>query len=164
VPEFIHNSLESELNMKRRTLLKTSLAASLIASTGMLIPGRAIAAYPKTAFQSDDATAAMTEALGMSDYTESADIKIRAPEIAENGAVVPVQVISSMSDIVSISIVISNNPTPFIASFNLHGSDGFVSTRVKMAKTSDVLAIVKAGGKLHAAKKEIKVTIGGCDG
>lgn len=150
--------------MKRRTLLKTSLAASLLASTGMLIPGRVMAAYPKSAFQSNDATAAMTEALGVSDYAESGDIKIKAPEIAENGAVVPVQVTSSMSDIESISIVISNNPTPFVASFNLHGSVGFVSTRVKMAKTSDVLAIVKAGGKLHATKQEVKVTIGGCGG
>ena len=150
--------------MKRRTLLKTSLAASIVASTGLLIPGRVLAAYPKTAFQSDNATSAMTEALGMSDYTESGDIKIKAPEIAENGAVVPVQVTSSMSDIESISIVIGNNPTPLIASFNLHGSEGFVSTRVKMAKTSDVLAVVKAGGKLHAAKQEVKVTIGGCGG
>ena len=150
--------------MKRRTLLKSSLAAGLLASTGMLIPGRVMAAYPKTAFQNDDAAGAMTEALGMSDYTESGDIKIKAPEIAENGAVVPVQVTSSMSDIESISIIISNNPTPFIASFNLHGSDGFVSTRVKMAKTSDVLAVVKAGGKLHATKQEVKVTIGGCGG
>lgn len=150
--------------MKRRTLLKTSLAASLLASTGMLIPGRVMAAYPKTALQSDDAAAAMNDALGMSDYAESGDIKIKAPEIAENGAVVPVQVTSSISDIESISIIISNNPTPFIASFNLHGSEGYVSTRVKMAKTSDVLAIVKAGGKLHAAKQEVKVTIGGCGG
>ena len=123
-----------------------------------------MAAYPKTALQNEDAASAMTEALGMSDYAESGDIKIKAPEIAENGAVVPVQVTSSISDIESISIIISNNPTPFVASFNLHGSEGFVSTRVKMAKTSDVLAIVKAGGKLHASKQEVKVTIGGCGG
>lgn len=150
--------------MKRRTLLQSSLAASLLASTGMLIPGRVLGAYPKTAFQSNDATAAMTEALGMSDYTDSGDIEIKAPEIAENGAVVPVQVTSSISNIESISIVIGNNPTPLIASFKMYGSEGFVSTRVKMAKTSDVLAVVKAGGKLHAAKQEVKVTIGGCGG
>jgi len=150
--------------MKRRTLLKTSLAASLLASTGMLIPGRVMAAYPKTAFQNADATAALTEVFGSSDYAESGDIKIKAPEIAENGAVVPIQVTSSMSDIESISIILSNNPTPFAASFNLHGSIGFVSTRFKMAGTSDVLAIVKAGGKLHATKQEVKVTIGGCGG
>jgi len=150
--------------MKRRTLLKTSLAAGIVASTGMLIPGRVMAAYPQVAFQSDNATAAMQDALGMSDYTESGDIKIKAPEIAENGAVVPIQVSSSISDIESISIIASNNPTPFVASFNLHGSEPFVSTRIKMGKTSDIVAVVKAGGKLHAAKQEVKVTIGGCGG
>jgi sulfur-oxidizing protein SoxY len=150
--------------MKRRTLLKTSLAASLLASTGILIPGRVLAAYPKAAFENKDAAAALSEVLGASDYAESGDIKIKAPEIAENGAVVPVQVSSTMSGIESISIVVSNNPTPFIASFNLHGSEPFVSTRIKMGKTSDVVAVVKAGGSLHAARQEVKVTIGGCGG
>jgi len=150
--------------MKRRTLLKTSLAASLVASAGLLIPGRVLAAYPKTAFENKEAAGALSEALGMSDYADSGDIKIKAPEIAENGAVVPVQVSSTMSGIESISIVVSNNPTPFIASFNLHGSEPFVSTRIKMGKTSDVVAVVKAGGALHATKQEVKVTIGGCGG
>jgi len=150
--------------MKRRTLLKTSLATGLVVSTGMLIPGRVLAAYPKAAFENKDAAGAMKDALGSSDYAESADIKIKAPEIAENGAVVPVQVTSSIANTESISIVVSGNPTPMIASFNLHGSEGFVSTRIKMGKTSDVLAVVKAGGALHAARQEVKVTIGGCGG
>ena len=149
--------------MKRRTLLKTSLVVGIAASTG-LIPGRVIAAYPKAAFENSDANAALTTVMGSSDYAESADIKIKAPEIAENGAVVPVQVSSTLADIETISIVVSGNPNPMTASFNLHGSEGFVSTRIKMGKTSNVIAVVKAGGSLHATSQEIKVTIGGCGG
>ncbi len=150
--------------MKRRTLLKTSLAASVVMAAGSVIPGRVLAAYPKASFENKDATGALSDMYGMSDYAESGDIKIKAPEIAENGAVVPVQVTSSIANIESISIVVDGNPTPMIASFNMHGSEGFVSTRIKMGKTSDVLAVVKAGGSLYAAKREVKVTIGGCGG
>ncbi len=150
--------------MKRRTLLKTSLVTGVIASTGLLIPGRVLAAYPKAAFESIDIPGALTAAMGSSEYAESGDIKIKAPEIAENGAVVPVQVTSSIADTESITLIVSNNPNPMAASFNMHGSEAFVSVRVKMRKTSDVLAVVKAGGSLHAAKQEVKVTIGGCGG
>lgn len=150
--------------MKRRTLLKSSLAASAVAAVGSVIPGRVMAAYPKSAFENKDAMASLDSIYGSSDYAESGDIKIKAPEIAENGAVVPIQITSSIANTESISIVVSNNPTPMTASFNLYGSEGYVSTRVKMGKTSDVLAVVKAGGSLHAAKQEVKVTIGGCGG
>ncbi|MCP4430299.1 MAG: thiosulfate oxidation carrier protein SoxY [Gammaproteobacteria bacterium] len=150
--------------MKRRTLLKSSLAAGLVASTGIVIPGRVLAAYPKAAFENKDSSGALSDIYGMSDFAESGDIKIKAPEIAENGAVVPVQVTSSIAGTESISIVVAGNPTPLLASFNLHGSEGYVSTRIKMGKTSDVLAVVKAGGSLHAARQEVKVTIGGCGG
>lgn len=150
--------------MKRRTLLKSSLAASAVVVAGSVIPGRVMAAYPKAAFEQKDPAASLNNIYGMSDYTESDDIRIKAPEIAENGAVVPIQVNSSIANTESISIIINENPTPITASFNLLGSEGYVSTRVKMGKTSDVLAVVKAGGSLHAARKEIKVTIGGCGG
>ncbi len=150
--------------MKRRTLLKSSLATGVVISTGILIPGSVMAAYPKAAFEADDAGAALSNALGSSDYADSGDIKIKAPAIAENGAVVPIQVTSSVAGTESISIVVAENPSPLVASFNLHGSEPFVSIRIKMSKTSDVLAVVKAGGSLHAAKQEVKVTIGGCGG
>ncbi len=150
--------------MKRRTLLKTSLAAGVVVAAGSVIPGSVMAAYPKAAFENKDPVGALNDIYGTSDYADSASIKIKAPEIAENGAVVPVQVTSSIANTESISIVVNGNPTPMIASFNLHGSEGFVSVRIKMGKTSDVLAVVKAGGSLHAAKQEVKVTIGGCGG
>ncbi|MCP4488232.1 MAG: thiosulfate oxidation carrier protein SoxY [Gammaproteobacteria bacterium] len=150
--------------MKRRTLLKTSLAAGVVAATGMLIPGSVMAAYPKAAFEAKDVVSALSNALGSADYADTNDIKIKAPEIAENGAVVPVQVTSSIADTESISLVVTGNDSPLAASFNLHGSEPFVSVRIKMGKTADVLAVVKAGGSLHAAKQEVKVTIGGCGG
>ncbi|MEW8186961.1 MAG: thiosulfate oxidation carrier protein SoxY, partial [Candidatus Thiodiazotropha endolucinida] len=90
---------------------------------------------------------------------------VKAPDIAENGAVVPITVETGMEGVESISIIASNNPVPLVANFVMGtGATGFVSTRIKMGKTGDVLGVVKAGGKLHSAKKEVKVTIGGCGG
>lgn len=150
--------------MKRRTLLKSSLAASAVMAAGSLIPGRVIAAYPQAAFESPDPAVSLDNIYGMSNYAESGEISIKAPEIAENGAVVPIQVDSSIPNTESITIIVNENPTPITASFNLYGAEGYVSTRVKMGKTSDVLAVVKAGGSLHAARQEVKVTVGGCGG
>jgi len=153
--------------MNRRTLIKRTLAASAVgiaASAGLLTPGQILAAYPKAAFDAKDASAALTAAIGSSDYTQSDDIKIKAPDIAENGAVVPVTVTSGIAGVESITVLSESNNTPLVASFNLNGSEAYVSTRIKMGKTGNVVAVVKAGGVLHANKKEVKVTIGGCGG
>ncbi|MFT5504482.1 MAG: sulfur-oxidizing protein SoxY [Gammaproteobacteria bacterium] len=153
--------------MKRRTLLKGGLAsgaAGFAVTAGILTPGAVFAAYPKAAFTATDVPGALNNAIGSSDFTQSGDIKIKAPDIAENGAVVPVTVSSSIANVESISLVVEGNASPFVASFKMHGSDAFVSTRIKMGKTSNVLAVVKAGGSLHATSKEVKVTIGGCGG
>lgn len=150
--------------MKRRTLLQASLATGVIASTGLLIPGRVMAAYPKAAFESKEVDGAISAAMGSSETTDSGDIKIKAPEIAENGAVVPIQITSSIAGTETISLIVANNPSPMAAIFNLHGSEAFASIRVKMIKSSDIIAVVKAGGSLHAARQEVKVTIGGCGG
>ncbi|MET0094148.1 MAG: thiosulfate oxidation carrier protein SoxY, partial [Sedimenticola sp.] len=108
---------------------------------------------------------ALNALLGSSDMADSGDIKIKAPDIAENGAVVPITVSTGMAGVESISIIAANNPVPLVASFNMgEGAQGFVSTRIKMGKTGDVVAVVKAGGKLLSNRKEVKVTIGGCGG
>ncbi|NIA01263.1 MAG: thiosulfate oxidation carrier protein SoxY, partial [Planctomycetia bacterium] len=84
---------------------------------------------------------------------------------AENGAVVPVSVTTSIDGVESISILAEKNAAPMTASFVLGaGTEGFVSTRIKMGKTSSIIAVVKAGGKLYSTGKEVKVTIGGCGG
>jgi sulfur-oxidizing protein SoxY len=132
---------------------------------GLLSPRAVLAAWPEGAFQSKEISGALTELTGIDQMSESSDIKIKAPDIAENGAVVPVTVSSSIDGIESISVIAVNNPSPLIASFNLgEGAEGFISTRIKMGKTGDVVAVVKAGGKLYSTKKEVKVTIGGCGG
>ena len=156
------------MNQNRRVLLKGTLAAGatgIAISAGLLTPKAALAAWPKAAFEATDSKAAMEAALGNSSATESADIKLKAPDIAENGAVVPITVTSKIANTESISVIVAENGTPFAASFNLGATtSGFVSTRIKMGKTSNVIAVCESGGKLYSARKEVKVTIGGCGG
>jgi len=152
--------------MNRRTLLKSTLAVgavSVAACAGLLTPMRVMAAYPKAAFEARDSAAALSEALGSNSYEQSSDIKIKAPDIAENGSVVPVTVSTGMAA-ESISLLADANNTPLVGSFNLGAAEAYVSTRIKMGKTGNVIAVVKSGGKLYANKKEVKVTIGGCGG
>ena len=156
------------MNHKRRVLLKSTLAAGatgIAISAGLLTPKAVLAAWPKAAFEAKDANAALEAALGSSATADSADIKMKAPDIAENGAVVPITVDSGIAGTESISIIVKENGTPLAATFNLGANTaGEVSTRIKMAKTSDVTAVVKAGGKLYSTSKNVKVTIGGCGG
>ena len=107
----------------------------------------------------------MSSLLGSADSTPSADIKIKAPDIAENGAVVPVTVSTTLAGVTGITVMAAKNDQPLAANFELSGgAQGNVSTRIKMRKTSDVVAIVKANGKMYSANKNVKVTIGGCGG
>lgn len=154
-------------DLKRRILLKGTLASSALGvavGAGLLTPGQVLAAWPKAAFQAKDISGALSELMGSDSAEESTEIKIKAPDIAENGAVVPVTVSTSLAA-ESIAIIAANNPVPLIASFNLtEMAEGFVSCRIKMGKSGDVIAVVKSGGKLYRAGKEVKVTIGGCGG
>ena len=103
--------------------------------------------------------------MGSDQHTASGDIKLKAPDIAENGAVVPITVSSSVSNIEAIAIIASANAAPLTSTYMLSSAcEPFVSTRIKMGKTADVIAVVKADGKLYSATKEVKVTIGGCGG
>lgn len=158
----------NELNELRRTLLKGGCAAGIVAlaaSAGLLVPGRALAAeWNKAAFEAKSISDAI-KGLGAAGVTDSKDILIKAPDIAENGAVVPVEVTSQIAGTQSISILTDKNPLPLLAVFEFaEGAQGYVSTRIKMGQTSNVRVVVKAGGKYYSAVKEIKVTIGGCGG
>ena len=156
------------MNHNRRTLLKGTMAASatgLAISAGLLTPKAVLAAWPKAAFEAKDVDAALAASQGSSKTSESAKIKLKAPDIAENGAVVPITVTSDISGTESISVLVQKNAQPLTATFNLgSNTEGYISTRIKMGKTSDVVAVVKAGGKLYSTKKQVKVTIGGCGG
>jgi sulfur-oxidizing protein SoxY len=156
------------IDAKRRILLKGSLAAGAVGvavGAGLLAPRVVLAEWPKGAFNANSVDDALNALLGSNTHEASESIKIKAPDIAENGAVVPVTVESDAQGISSISIIAAGNQMPLIASFNLgEGALGFVSTRIKMAKTAEIVAVVKAGDKIMSSAKEVKVTIGGCGG
>jgi len=156
------------IDAKRRILLKGSLAAGAVGvavGAGLLTPRMVLADWPEAAFSANSVEDALAALLGTGSHEPSEAVKLKAPDIAENGAVVPVTVESDVPDISSISIVAVGNQTPLVATFNLGaGALGFVSTRIKMAKTAEVVAVVKAGDKVVSAAKEVKVTIGGCGG
>ena len=156
------------MNMKRRVFLKGTLASSAVAvavGAGLLSPRQVLAAWPKAAFEAKSVNDAMNSMFN-SDLAPASDaIKVEAPDIAENGAVVPVTIETSLKNVESISIIAEKNQTPLVASFNMTPkTEGYISTRIKMGQTSNVIAVVKAYGKLYSARKEVKVTIGGCGG
>ena len=156
------------MNQSRRNLLQVSSGATvmaLAASAGLFKSGNIFASeWNKAAF--DTKTLQDTvKAFGGAAATESKDIIITSPDIAENGAVVPVSVSSKMGKTESIAILVEKNPNALSAAFDIPGgTEPFVSTRVKMGQTSNVYALVKADGKYFYATKEIKVTLGGCGG
>jgi sulfur-oxidizing protein SoxY len=155
------------MNNKRRTFLQGTVAAGtvgLAVGAGLLSPRAVLAAWPKAAFEAKTVAEAMQGIVG-SDSAAEGDIKIKAPDIAENGAVVPVTVESAIGGVESMSLLADQNASPLTSSYMLGaGTQAFVSTRIKMGKTSNVIAVVKADGKLFQATKEVKVTIGGCGG
>jgi sulfur-oxidizing protein SoxY len=138
----------------------------LLAAAGWLEMGEASAqSWNKAAFDARGLPETM-KALGGGEPARSSDIVfVQTPDIAENGAVVPIGITSRIPQTDSIAILIEKNPNILAAVFELPaGTEAAVSTRVKMAQTSNVYAVVKAEGKYYVASKEIKVTLGGCGG
>lgn len=158
------------MDVSRRKALKTGGGAALLGAlfaAGFLKPedARAAAAeWNKNAFSGKTIPETL-KALGAGSPAQSTSITITAPDIAENGAVVPVTVQSGLPKTESVAILIEKNPNMLAASFDLpSGTEPVVGTRVKMGQTSNVYAVVKADGKYYTAVKEIKVTLGGCGG
>jgi sulfur-oxidizing protein SoxY len=146
----------------RRNALK--LAGALVAAV-LLKPWAALAAaWNKDAFAAKSAADAL-KTIGAAGAVQSGDIVIDAPQIAENGAVVPIEITSKIAGTSSIAVLIEKNPYPLVAKFDFaEGALPFVKVNAKMAETSDVRVVATAGGKNYVATKEIKVTIGGCGG
>ena len=155
------------MNNQRRNVLKSGSGAALLsvlAAAGIIKPGIALADWNKAAFEAKN-MADTLKALGASTPADSKDVQLTAPDIAENGAVVPVGVASSLPNISLVAILIEKNPNALAATFTLpEGTEANVQTRVKMGQTSNVYALVKSDGKFFMATKEIKVTLGGCGG
>jgi sulfur-oxidizing protein SoxY len=142
------------------------LRRTVVLALGALLarPFAALAAWNKEAFGAKSAPDAL-KALGAAGATPSKDVLIEAPEIAENGAVVPVEISSNVRGTTALLVLIDHNPFPLVAKFDfMEGALPFVKLNVKMGETSEVRVIAEAGGKHYAATKEIKVTIGGCGG
>ncbi|MBN1204772.1 MAG: thiosulfate oxidation carrier protein SoxY [Myxococcaceae bacterium] len=156
------------MNEQRRLVLKAGSSLSLLAlaySSGLLRPGAAFAAdWNKAAFEGKNLDEVM-KAFGGSAPAESKAIEITAPDIAENGAVVPVTIESKLDKTESIALLVEKNPSALSAQFDIPaGTDPYAMVRVKMGQTSNLIALVKAGGKYFFATKEVKVTLGGCGG
>ena len=153
----------------RRVILKGAGAVALVGLGNIpfsLAPAFAAAndKYPEDAFKAKSEADAIKSLYGKT--AEPSDkVKLDAPEIAENGSVVPISVSTTLADVTSIAFLVSENPNALAASYKIPaGTMPSVANRLKMAKTSNVIAIVEAGGKLYSATKEVKVTVGGCGG
>jgi len=158
------------MNAERREALRAGGALTLltlVTAAGWLRPGEAVAAeaWNKAAFETHSLEETM-KALGGGTPAASKDIVFfSTPDIAENGAVVPIGITSNVPKTESIAILIEKNPNMLAAVFDVPpGTEPTLSTRIKMQQTSNVYALVKADGKYHVASKEIKVTLGGCGG
>jgi sulfur-oxidizing protein SoxY len=150
----------------RRSVIRAGGALGLLAAfgTALLKPGRALAAWNQGAFQAKSALDGM-KALGITNPQDSGDIVIRAPDIAENGAVVPIDITSNIPGTTSISVFIEKNPFPYTGTFDFAaGAVPFVHLRAKLGESTPVRVVVAANGKYYTTAKEVKVTIGGCGG
>ena len=147
------------MNRTRRIVLAWAGGAAAVG----LLPLRASAAnWNKPGFEAK-APADAIKNLGATNLIESKDIAITAPDIAENGAVVPVAITSKIPNTQSISIIAEKNPFPLAATFEIaNGAEAYASTRIKLGQTSHVRVVVKADGRFYTAAKEVKVTVGGC--
>jgi sulfur-oxidizing protein SoxY len=157
------------MDSDRRQALKAGGAwtlVTLVAAAGWLDPREAAAqAWNKGAFETHSVDDTL-KALGGAPPAQSKDVVFfSTPDIAENGAVVPIGIRSSVPNTESIAILVEKNPNTLAAVFDIPpGTEPSLSTRIKMGQTSNVYALVKADGRFYVASKEIKVTLGGCGG
>ncbi len=152
------------MQTRRETLRQGALAASVL-TAGSLLSQPALA-FNKAAFDGKQMADAF-KALGVSGSpTESKDVTLTAPDIAENGAVVPMTVATTLPNVKEMLLIVEKNPAPLVALFNLSPEvEANFATRAKMGQSSDVYAVaVTTDGKALYAKKEVKVTLGGCGG
>ncbi|WP_439605752.1 thiosulfate oxidation carrier protein SoxY [Hydrogenophaga sp.] len=151
------------MNNSRRVALKTTGAFATLVSLGLITQSQAQAAVDRAGFEVKTLAEAL-KAVGGTPAT-SDQVTVVAPDIAENGAVVPVGATSKLPNTTEIYLIVEKNPMPLSAGFVIPaGTAADVQTRLKMGQSSNVVAVVKADGKLFSASKETKVTLGGCGG
>ena len=146
----------------KRLFLKGGMALLAVASLPRVLLA---AVWPQETFNSKTTGNALKALLGTDATTPSDQIELKVPEIAENGAVVPVTIMTSLENVESISIVVEKNPRPMAATFEIpQGTLPKIASRIKMGETSDVMAVIKTSNGIYSTAKEVKVTIGGCGG
>ena len=153
----------SRREFSRALALGSAYVATFAA--GWLRPFQSLAAeWNKTAFDAKVLADAL-KSIGAASVIESDQVQLKAPEIAENGAIVPVEITSRIPDTQTIYVFVDKNPQPLVAIFDIGaGLEPFISTRIKMGESSKIRVLVKAAGKFYVATQEVKVTIGGCGG
>lgn len=150
------------MQFTKRALMKGSFALLALAALPQVLLA---AVWPKKAFDATEMRAALVELVGTDVMATTDQITLKVPEIAENGAVVPVSIKTTLQNVESISIVVEKNPRPMVATFEiLPGTLADISSWIKMAETSDVTAVVKTSDGLYSTARQVKVTIGGCGG
>ena len=156
------------MDQLRRSILKecgAGGALAIAAAAGVLPAAPAVAAPRNTSGFAAKSLADAMAGIGATNAIESADIVINAPDIAENGVLIPIEVISRVPNAESIALLVEKNPFPLLAHFTLsNGAEGYVNTRFKAGQSSVVKAVVKAGGKTYVASRVVNVTFGGCGG
>ena len=163
--------------MNRRNFLKKTLltTAAIATSVGITITPKNLHAdlgvarnapgWPKAAFDKKDLSGALETIYGGTSRVESTKVELKAPKIAENGAIVPINVKANLKNVESIMIFVEENPQPLSSGYKLTSlSEPKIGTRLKMGKTTKVMAAVKSDGKIYTASQEVQVTIGGCGG
>ncbi len=164
----MNDKYEESVDDSRRRVMKGTALAAALGITGvieLLYSPAALADYPEAGFKGESVEDVLKAMFEGAAPAESGDITIKAPDIAENGAVVPVSVKTDIAGVKNIAIVVEKNPAPLAASFEMgEGAVADVSTRIKMGETSNVFALVETEDGLLSAQKEVKVTIGGCGG
>jgi sulfur-oxidizing protein SoxY len=160
------------MSIARRKFLKTTVVGSGIIWGASLFPQWLLAeensASPTLSPAEQEAAKqlfdkAVTEVYGKAEYEISSKVTVKSPDRPENGSAVNVEVLTDLPAVKSITLIAANNPAPMLAKFNLsEGMESYVYTRVKLAKTGNVSAVVESEGKLYVAHKEVIVTVGGC--
>lgn len=151
---------------RRRFALKCMGIAGLGLAFGAAPQARAenVPGWPADAFRQKDKADAVATLYGRK-AQKSDKISLDVPEIAENGAVVPVSFSSTLPNVTSMALMVAENPFTLACVYKLpEGTEAAVSCRLKMAKTSSVIALVESDGNLYSAAKDVKVTLGGCGG
>jgi len=155
------------VGIKRRVILKGTIASGAIGlslTSGLITPNMAFAAsWPANVFNKTNLNDALSS-LGVRELAITNDILIKAPDLAEHGAVVPITVETAIPAIEKISLLVDKNPNPLVSTFELtQKCRGYISTRIKMKESSNIIAVVQAGGKFYSNRKVVDVAIGGCD-